>query len=386
MSRFRRPLTLSLLAFAPLLSGASFALDGAERQLTVERTLGPGASLVVENLLGSVRVVPSQVAGSVRIDARVVADAKTPEEAAALADAIRIESDTNGGATRVHVVWPVERFTAFRPPQSGVKGLISRWASPVIRGTSSVEYDGRVVQVGADRKAAGLSVDLTVTLPYDLSTTIRQSAGSVEGRALRGRVRLVTLDGDIFFERCFGVLQVETERGDVRVSSFQGDDLEVSTTQGDVELADVRAERARLRTDAGAIRGARLTAGEMTVESASGDVKLGAVEPTTARVRTGSGKVDLASHWKSLRDAVVQTASGDVTLRVGDLAHFDLLAETKSGAVKTMGMALELLEQDGNTSRLRHGQGGKELRVSALAGSVTLRPYDGSRLDLFLRD
>jgi hypothetical protein len=386
MNRFRWTLALSLLAIAPLLSGASFALEGAERQLTIERTLDPGASLVVENLLGSVRVVPSQSRGSVRVDARIVADAKTPEEAAALADAIRIEPGTEGGATRIHVVWPVDRFTAFRPPQSGVKGLIARWAAPVLRGNSSVEYDGRLVQVGADRKAAGLSVDLTVTLPYDMSTTIRQSAGSIEGRALRGRLRLVTIDGDISVERCFGVLQAETERGDVRVYSFQGDDLDVSTTEGDVELADVRAERTRLRTDAGAIRGARVTAGDMTVESASGDVKLGAVEPTTARVRTGSGKVDLASHLKSLRNAVVQTATGDVTLRVGGLAHFDLLVETKSGGVKMMGLALDVLEQDGNTSRLRHGQGGNELRVSALAGSVTVRPYDASRLDLFLSD
>ena len=376
----------SLLAIVLLASGPSLALEGAEKSLTIEPKVGAGTTLVVENLLGSVHVVPSQSEGSVRVEAHVVAEAKTPEEAEALAASIRLEPRTEGGTTRIHVAWPVDRFAAFRPPKSGMKGLIKRWAAPMLRGSSTVEYDGRVIQVGPERKATGLSVDLTVTLPYDLSATIRQSVGSIEGRALRGRLRMETYDGDISVERCFGVLTAQTERGVVRVSSFQGQELDVATAQGDMELTDVRADRARLQTDAGAIRGLRVTAGELVVESASGDVKLSGFEPTTADVKTGSGKVDLATHLKSLRNAVIQTATGDVILRVGELTHFDLHAETKSGLVKTMGITLDVLEQDGLASRLKHGQGGPELRVSALGGSVMVRPYDASRLDLLLKN
>jgi DUF4097 and DUF4098 domain-containing protein YvlB len=125
----------------------------------------------------------------------------------------------------------------------------------------------------------------------------------------------------------------------------------------------------------------------LIIDSASGDVKLGAVEPTTAEVTTESGKVDLASYLKHLRDAVIRTATGDVTLRVGDLTHFDLQAESKSGMVKTLGgVTLALVAQDGRTTRLQHGQGGTDLRVSAPEGSVTVRPFDGSRLELLLKD
>jgi hypothetical protein len=368
------------------MSGTSLALEGAEKNLTIEPKVGASTTLVVENLLGSVHVVPSQSKGSVRVDAHVVAEAKTTEEAEALAESIRLEPQTEGGTTRIHVVWPVDRFAAFRPPKSGMKGLIKRWAAPMLRGSSTVEYDGRQIQVGPERKATGLSVDLTVTLPYDVSTSIRQSVGSIEGRALRGRLSMETYDGDISFERCFGFLTAQTERGEVRVSAFQGQELDVSTAQGSMELTDVRANRARLHTDTGAIRGLRVTAGELVIESASGDVKLAGFEPTTADVKTGSGKVDLATHLKSLHNAVIQTATGDVILRVGELTHFDLRAETKSGLVKTMGMTLDVLEQDGQASRLQHGQGGPELRVSALGGSVTVRPYDASRLDLLLKN
>jgi hypothetical protein len=384
----RSILTPSLfLVIVSLVCGSSLALEGAEKNLVIERPVGKGDSVIVENLLGSVRVVPAESPGSVRVEAQIVAEAKTLEEARALVESIRLEPRREGQTTRFHVEYPVERFESFRPPKPGMKGMIRRWTAPVLRGSSTVEYDGRVVQVGSERKATGLAVHLTVTLPYELSASVRQSVGSIEARALRGRLRLETVDGDIAVDRCYGVVQAESQRGEVRVSSFQGAKLDVTTQEGNMELADVRADTTRLRTGTGAIRGARLTAGDLIIDSASGDVKLGAVEPTTAEVTTESGKVDLASYLKHLRDAVIRTATGDVTLRVGDLAHFDLQAESKSGMVKTLGgVTLALVAQDGRTTRLQHGQGGTDLRVSAPEGSVTVRPFDGSRLELLLKD
>jgi hypothetical protein len=375
-----------LLAILVVASGPSRALESADRTLALERAFRDGETLVVENLLGSVRVVPAESPGSVRIEAHIVAEAKTAEQARDLVESIRLEPRADGGVTRFHVEFPVERFGSFRPPKAGVKGMLSRWTAPIIRNSSTVEYDDRLVQVGAERKGTGLAVHLTVTLPYGLKTSIRQSVGTIQGRALRGRLRLETVDGDITVERCVGVLHAESSRGAVSVRSFQGDELEIRTERGDMELVDVRADRARLHSDVGAIRGSRVTAGELVIENASGDVKLGAVEPTTAKVTTGSGKVDLASYLKHLRDAVIRTATGDVTLRVGELTHFDLLAESKSGSVKTMGMTLDVLGQEGAASRLQHGRGGSELRVSAPAGSVTVRPYDASRMDLLLEN
>ena len=101
---------------------------------------------------------------------------------------------------------------------------------------------------------------------------------------------------------------------------------------------------------------------------------------------TGTGEVDLATHLKTLRGAVIRSDSGDVTLRVGQLAHFALEAETQSGKVKTLGgVELDLIDQQGLTTRLQQGRGGAELQVSAVAGNVIVRPYDGSRLDLLIR-
>ena len=92
----------------------------------------------------------------------------------------------------------------------------------------------------------------------------------------------------------------------------------------------------------------------------------------------------MATHLTTMRKATIRTATGDVILRAGELTHFDLFAESRQGVVKALGLSFDFIGQDGGVSHLRHGQGGPELSVSALGGSVTVRPYDGSRLELFV--
>ena len=259
-------------------------------------------------------------------------------------------------------------------------------AAPIFRKGSQVEYAGRTVQIVSGRKGTGLAVHVTVAMPFDSDVSIRQSVGTIEGRALRGRLRLESVDADIDFERCLGVLQSKTVGGEVHLTQFQGKRLEIDTTDGDVYLTDVRADHARIHTVAGAIRGERVTADQLEIVTTSGNVEMTGVEPKAIEVRTESGKVDLASHLKHLRDASIRTATGNVSLRVGKLTHFDLHAETKSGAVKTLGMSLDLIEQDGQSAQWRHGVGGAPLRVSALGGAVTVRPYGVSRMQLLVRD
>ncbi len=362
----------------------TFGLDVAEKTLTFEGQVPRGGSVTIDNLLGSIRIVSGTEPGKLRVEAHVVAEAKTQEEAENLIESIRLVHSSESKAVRVHVVFPVDRIVALRLPKAGVKGFLTRWAGSMTRRSSEVEYDGRHVKVGKDRKATGLAVYLTVTLPYDVRSSVKQVVGPIEGRALRGQVSLATVDGDILAERCFGRLEVSSDRGAVRVLAFQGDTLGVQTIAGTMELLNVRAGRVHLRTEGGAIGGSGVTAERLQIESTSGSVRLGAVEPKTAQVRTVSGKVDLATNLKTARELLIKTATGDVTLRVGPLAHFDLMAETKSGEVKMLGMTLDVIGQEGQVSRLRQGQGGPDVRVSAPQGSVTVRPYDGSRLDLLV--
>ena len=380
----RTPLVLSFVLAAAVSS--SLALETAEAVRKDEVRLAARGAVGIENLLGSVRVLASTDKSVARVEVRAVAEAKTPEEARALAESIRIERSTEQGEVRFRVVFPVESHAAFRPPKAGVKGLIDRWTSPMFRDAREIDYGGHTVQVGTDRKSAGLAVHVTLTVPYDRTTTVRQHVGTVEGRALRGDLRVATTDGEISVERCLGRMTLEAQRGEVRVAVFQGEALSIDVTDGEIELGDVRAKSVQLRTATATIRGSGVASEQLAIDSASGPVELGGVEPKSARVNTVSGLVDLATYMKALRDVVIHSDSGDVVLRVGDLTHFDLHAESKSGVVKTLGgVGLDLVAQEGLTQKLRHGQGGVDVRVEAPGGGVTVRPYEGSRLELLTR-
>ena len=107
-----------LFLFAVSMAGPA-AAESAEGLLEFAEELPVGGSLDVENLLGSVTIRGGGEERTARVDARIVADAKTGEDARELVDAIRLESAGEDGNYTVQVVFPVERHRSFRFPRSG---------------------------------------------------------------------------------------------------------------------------------------------------------------------------------------------------------------------------------------------------------------------------
>lgn len=387
MFRGRRKLWwgLSLL----LLLGAahpSHAVERVEKPLTFEVAIPAGGEIRVENLLGSIHIEGSTKRDVLRIEAQVVAEAKTIEEARALADTIRFDHDPSA-ASLVHVAFPVDRYTTLRAPKAKKRGKLTGWAESLLRrGSSTVEYDGRPVEVGHARAATALAVHLKVLLPFDVAASFRQGVGSIEGRSVRGRLRLEVDHGTARMDQVYGSLSIVTDTADAHVNFFHGEILEAVSGSGKIELFDVTAKRLALRSDSGLIGGGTIQADQMEVDSASGPIRLAGIEPERFDVRSGSGVVDLATRLTRAREARIQSESGDVTLRVGLQTYFDLLASTKSGSIKTLGLTLDAVEQSGEAARFKHGRGGVEVEVSAQNGSLTVRPFDASRLDILVGD
>ncbi len=366
-----------------LLSSGVFALDTAEKKLELEFPVDDGATLRIENLLGSVGVRMLREDGPVRVEARIVAEAKSEQEASDLVAAVDLLQSSAGSVQTVHVAFPLDSAEAFRPPKDGLKGMFSRWSAALMRnGSSAVEYEGRNVGISKDRKAAGLAVHLTVRIPADLSTSIRQGIGSIDVRFIRGDIDIDTDGGTVDVVSCFGNLTLSAGEADVRVASLQGGTLTVDSAGGMLELDGIRTRTVSLRSEAGAITGSKLDVGDLTVETDAGNVSFVDLVPVTMDISTGSGDVDLAFRIRKATDAVIRSESGDVVLRMNEMLSFGLTAETKKGEVKLLGMDLELLEQDGRTSRYKAGSGGVNVAVTAPGGELTVRPYDAKRIDL----
>jgi hypothetical protein len=360
---------------ASLVGGSAAALERAEQTLRHEESLGQGGWIGVENLVGSMTIRGGGKAGSVVVEARVVAEADTREQARALVDSVLLERRDAAEGPLVHVGYPVEDHSAFRMPRSEREGLIAKWAPPLLhKNTVAVQYDDHLVQVGKAKGASSLAVHLKVTLPLDVRASFSQTVGSIRCAGHRGTVDLEVVEGTVLAEQIYGGLQARTGSGELTVLKFRGQDFDLQTSSGDMELVDVEARQTRLRSSSGQILGRIISAEAMTVGTATGNVKLEDLESTSLNLNTESGQVELASELQKTREASIQSASGDVTLRVGSLAPFGLEARTESGSVKTRGLSLKVLDESEHSASLRRGDGGADVRIATVSGGVTVRP------------
>ncbi|MCP3980662.1 MAG: DUF4097 domain-containing protein [bacterium] len=364
---------------------AAHALESVERTIEQSRPWQPGTTVRVANLLGSIDVRGAET-NEIRLEALVVAEAKTQSEAAALAESIALREDDDDSVAGFRVGFPLERHLSLRLPKAGVGGAFARWTAPMMRRELTVEYDGHLVRIVGGRKATGLAVHLTLTVPFDAPVSARQSVGAIHGRGIRGSVALETQTADVIVEQAFGALDIRTLSGDIALNNFQGDTLNVRTETGDVKLKRVRADAMQLRNVRGNITAADVTARKLRAENASGEIRLAGVEPATADVTTESGSIDVATRLKTTSQATIHSDSGSVTLRIGKLTGMDLHAVTRSGAVKTLGLELDRVESDGERASFRRGRGGPEVIVTAAAGDLTVRPFDATRLEILVGD
>ncbi len=358
----------------------AFMATGAGAAERIERTLGGGGPFVieghlrVENLLGSVILQGGRTKGKPSVTAHVVVEAETKEEAEKLAATLRLERGKDASGTVLRVTYPYESYPAFRLPKSEATGPISRWVLPLFqRETRSVTYAGREVRVGPEKGAASVAVHVAVTLPHGLRVSARQVAGTVRCMRLRGQVSLEAVHGEVFASQVYGVLHARAEDGDVVLKTFKGDEVDLRSEAGDIELIDTDAKQARLHTGSGRIRGSLITSSTLVIESEAGDVKLEEFEAVKLRIKTGSGTVALASRLRQTRDVSIESSAGDVTLRVSDLAPFALSASTKSGTVNTRGLnGVEIVKEGEQGTRLKRSTGGATLKIAAPQGKVTV--------------
>lgn len=365
-----------VLAFLSVLP--ALAAETSERILTHEGTLPDGGTLILENLVGAVTVIGGD---RLHVEARVVAQAGSSEEAQALVDSVRLEHAAEGQDLRVHVEFPVTEHAAFRLPRAEAEGLVAKWVTPLLsRKTVATRYSDHTVEIGKVKGAVSLGVYMKVTVPHDAEVLVKHVFGPIHCTGLRGNVEIEGYVGRSIAHQIFGSLQVRTSSGDVEVWQFRGEQLRVQTASGDIQLQEVDAQRAELVTESGIIQGASMNVAQLQAKAASGDVLFEDVESTTMNVDVGSGAVDLQTFLKRTRELAIQSATGDVTLRLGKVVPFDFFAEIEKGSVTNKLPKVDVLEQTEQATRLQRGGGGPEVRVTSQGGEIVLRPTGGKTL------
>jgi hypothetical protein len=359
-----------------VVTAAGAAHERVEKTLLLEESVSAQELVELENLLGSVTLRGGGDPGQVKVEARVVAEADTAEQAQSLADSIRLERRDGDDGALLHVSFPVDDHTAFRMPREERNNRIARWVEPLLKKfnktTVAAVYDGRTVQVGQSKGAMALAVHVSVVLPHGVHSSVRQFMGSVDCDRLRGDLVIENVEGHVELGRVYGKLDARTGAGDLTVLSFRGERANIQTSSGTIEMVDIAADELSLRTGSGPIRGREIKSDALTVDAQSGEVELGELDSRRLHVTSGSGDVDLDTMLQRTREATIRSGSGDVTLRVGTLAPFDLEARSESGSVKADG-PFEVAQQEKTEATIRRGTGGAALDVATTSGAVVLK-------------
>jgi len=357
-----------------------------ETMLEIERDATSLQAVNVENLLGSLTIGTSYHPGRLEIEARVVVDAKSPEAARLIAKSVRLDEQEVDGRLDVRVVFGDGAIDRFRLPRSEKGNLLSKWVTPLVKKNAlQVEYGGRSVQVAGGREGLAIAVHLSIKLPIDLKSSFTQSVGSIRLAAARGDVRLHVVQGRLEVDQFFGTLVVEADAAPVEVRNFQGETLEVRTESGRVDLNEIRTAKLTVRTREGRIFGETIKAKDARIFSENGNIALSAFEPERLDIEAQTGNVELATWLERTESGTIRSGTGNVTLRLGDSAWFDLVAESKSGEVKSREIELVAVGREGATSLYKRGRGGADLEIRAAQGEVSVRPYDGSWLQSMMQ-
>jgi len=363
----RFAIVVSLLSVAALLGGRP---AGAEVNRTIRAELDIEAmeSFAVENLAGSMRVVPGS-------GASVVAVATVFAEDQELADSMRFEQVRGRkGVPTLRVRYPLDRHTRYRYPGAGTgSGSGGGWLSWLGGGGSSLKYDGRRVKVSA-RGGVLLYADIEVQVPRGaVDAAFYNHVGPLEGEGLEGTLRFDSGSGNVVVRNLRGEVTADTGSGDVEATDVEGS-LRCDTGSGNCEVDGFRGDELVCDTGSGEVEVRRAEARRIDVDTGSGDVHLEDVDADRLKADTGSGNVEIESPSRRLTRIDADTGSGDVRLRLGPDASFEARVDTGSGDIISRYADSEPILRKREVVGHRRGDGRIRIDVDTGSGDLVLEP------------
>ncbi len=212
-------------------------------------------------------------------------------------------------------------------------------------------------------------VDYSVVVPYATSVSARVLSGDVRIEKVKGDVQVESANGTIEAIGTPRLVRVKTLSGDILLTDAASNGaLSASTMSGQIVMKGVKARSLELAT-------------------ISGDVTLADTSCDRAQVRTVNGALDFGGALVKGGRYEFTSHSGDVRLKLGGSAGFELAAQTFSGDVRS-DLALVLDPGDPNLPpgvpqrrdvRGMFGDGGALVLVKTFSGSVVVARADGAK-------
>lgn len=232
---------------------------------------------------------------------------------------------------------------------------------------------GRAITIGdLDRSRyprASVSFDFTIFVPKASRILSRSGSGDQSVQDIDGDVELAAGSGDLQVTNIGGRVEAKAGSSDIHLRDIRGD-CEVSAGSGDVEAENL-AKRAEVRTGSGSIR-LSYVGDDVLVQNGSGGVTIREAKGGI-RVRASSGDVLIDSVLTPGSFWDIETASGDVDLKMPQSSQFNIHAESRSGSLEC-GFPVQVTDYEGRRSIIKGsvGHSSCRIRINTVSGRVRL--------------
>jgi lia operon protein LiaG len=319
----------------------------------VRHTL-PGTEVTVYNLVGSVEIVPGT--GS-----SIVAEVTLQGPDAAR---LRIEKGSLRGHETLRVVYPGDRI---RVPEFGYRTTSTFRVRE--DGTFSDKGEGGRKVVLSGKEGIEASADIRILVPKGKKVAVKWGHGQGTISSVDGAVALDAAHMPVTVTDMKGPLSVDIGSGEVIVRGASGS-VAIDTGSGEVFLKGLRGGPISVDTGSGEVRGEDLDSEPVAISTGSGEIRLVDVHSDTVTLDSGSGEIAVELNG-SLRNLVVDTGSGDVSVSIPKGTGAELSVETGSGGIET-NLMMETRYRKRNELVGRIGNGGGSIRIETGSGTVTL--------------
>jgi DUF4097 and DUF4098 domain-containing protein YvlB len=354
----------ALLA-AGLLTATPAAAAEAIRKLQVELKGDPASHFAVENLAGTMRVVPGT-------GKTVVAIATVHAESDDLAAAVTFEQVTGKkGEPVLRVRYPLDKYSTIRFATSQEGGFLTRLIGAGC--FTNTEYDGHKVKVSGNTGAL-VYADVEVQLPRGpVDAKLKNLVGNLTGRDVAGTLLFDSASGNIDLEKISGDVKADTGSGDVKARDIEGT-FSCDTGSGDCDVRGFKGEEIGCDTGSGNINLENITARVVNADTGSGDVRAVGTDLETFKADTGSGDVRLENPGARLLRVKADTGSGDVVLRLAADASFEALANQGSGEILVHYKDAQPILKNKVLLGYRRGDAKIRIDVDTGSGDLTIEP------------
>ncbi len=218
----------------------------------------------------------------------------------------------------------------------------------------------------SDRDKSRLQAEYKIVVPKKFNLDLKTAGGHIQIGDLEGEVKAVTAGGALKFGNIQGPVQGRTSGGEITLASASST-VNVNTAGGRIELGELRGETTA-KTAGGSIKVDKCKA-KLLAETSGGEISVRRAL-NTVKAKTAGGSISVTFSAQPDEDCALNTAAGNIRVKVSPDLSFDINAKTSGGRVITDLDLTPSGPRKASSVRGTLNKGGKALVLSTSGGNI----------------